>query len=43
MLKYHSMYGSGFVTPENNIYYLGEDFYKYSGGIFKKSHYDNLF
>lgn len=44
MLNYHPMYDSLFTKPQKNIYYLDDNFYSVSGGIFKKSnYYDNLF
>ncbi len=43
LTEYHPMAGSEFVSCNNGVFYLNEQFFKISGGIFRYSeHYDNL-
>lgn len=44
MLSYHPCCDAPWISARNGIFTLTDDFYKWSGGIFKKSkHYDSLF
>ncbi|HOK57301.1 MAG TPA: L-alanine-DL-glutamate epimerase [bacterium] len=43
LLKYHPCYGKKWISPENGIFNLDDEFYKLSGGIFETpKHYKNL-
>ena len=42
MKTYHPMYGkASYIEPKNGIFYLDDDFYAKSGGIFRDSPYYN--
>ncbi len=44
MVSYHPFPGASWRIPENGVYFLGDDYYSKSGGIFEPlPHYEQLF